>query len=93
MGIFLFNFVHRRGMDAMADDDLLLRPERWHERALEARAMARNAKEAQNRKRLLKVARAYERLAVRAKDWKAARERQQSRGQSSADKTHERTAD
>jgi hypothetical protein len=62
----------------MADDDFLLRPERWHQRALETLAMARNARESDNRKRLLKVARAYERLAVRAQEWKAARERQQT---------------
>ena len=62
----------------MADDDLLLRPERWHDRALETRTMARNARLAESRKRLLKVARAYERMAVRAQDWKAARERRQT---------------
>jgi hypothetical protein len=43
----------------MADDDFLLRPERWHDRALETIAMARDAKDGQDRKRLLKVARAY----------------------------------
>jgi len=62
----------------MADNDTLLCPERWHERGLEAREMARNAKETEDRKRLLKVARAYERLAVRAGEWKAPRERQQT---------------
>jgi hypothetical protein len=55
----------------MADKDFLLHPERWHERALETRAMACSATETQDRKRLLKVARAYERLAARAKEWKA----------------------
>ena len=64
-------------MAGMADHDLLLHPERWHDRALETRAMARNADEPQGRNRLLKVARAYDRLAARAQDWKAARERQQ----------------
>ncbi len=62
----------------MADKDFLLHPERWHDRALETRAMARNAKDPQDRERLLKVARAYERLSVRAQEWKTARERQQT---------------
>jgi len=62
----------------MADQDLLLQPERWHDRALETRAMARAADEPKDRKRLLRVARAYDRLAARAQDWKAARERRQA---------------
>ena len=57
----------------MADHDLLMHPERWHERALETRALACNAYAPQDRERLLKVARAYDRFAVRALDWKAAR--------------------
>jgi hypothetical protein len=61
----------------MADNDLLLRPERWHERALETRAMARNATETLDRRRLLKVARSYERLAARAEEWKPVRESRQ----------------
>jgi len=58
----------------MTDNDFLLHPERWHERAVETRAMAREASEVQDRKRLLKVARAYERLATRAEEWKPVRE-------------------
>jgi hypothetical protein len=65
-------------MAGTADHDLLLHPERWRDRALETRAMARNADEPLDRERLLKVARAYERLATRAQDWKAARERQRT---------------
>jgi hypothetical protein len=61
-------------MTGMADHDLLMNPERWHDRARETRAMARDAYEPQDRERLLKVARVYDRLAVRAVDWKAARE-------------------
>jgi hypothetical protein len=55
----------------MADSDFVLYLERWHERALEMRAMACSATETQDRKRLLKVARAYERLAARAEERKA----------------------
>jgi hypothetical protein len=54
----------------MADHHLFLHPERWRDRALEMRTMARNAKEPEDRQRLLKVARGYERLAARAEDWK-----------------------
>jgi hypothetical protein len=61
----------------MADRDLLLQAEHWHDRARQTRIMARNAKEAENRQRLLKVARGYDRLAARAEEWKAAREEQQ----------------
>jgi hypothetical protein len=57
----------------MADRDLLLQAEYWHDRARQTRIMARNAKEAENRQRLLKVARGYDRLAARAEEWKAAR--------------------
>ena len=64
----------------MVVDDLLLRPERWHDRALEIRAMARSARDAPARIRLLRVARAYERLAVRAQDWKVARVEAQAAG-------------
>lgn len=60
----------------MADDDLLMHPERWHDRAEKTRAMARDTREQHARDRLLKVARSYERLAARAQDWKAARERE-----------------
>jgi hypothetical protein len=63
-------------MAGMADDDLFFRPEHWRKRAKERLAMARNAKEPRDRERLLKVARSYQRLAVRAQDWKAAREDQ-----------------
>lgn len=61
----------------MTDNDFLLRPERWHQRAIETRAMACDAPEAQDRKRLLRVARAYERLATRAEEWKPVREESQ----------------
>jgi hypothetical protein len=62
----------------MADHDFLLHPERWHDRALETRALARNAEEPEDRQRLLKVARAYDRLATRAQGWKAALETQRT---------------
>lgn len=65
-------------MAGMADQDLLMNPERWHDRALETRAMARNAYEPQGRERLLKVARAYDCLAAREFDWKVAREADRS---------------
>jgi hypothetical protein len=61
----------------MVDRELLLQAEHWHNRALQTRIMARNAKEAENRQRLLKVARGYDRLAARVEEWKAAREKQQ----------------
>jgi len=61
----------------MVDRELLLQAEHWHNRALQTRIMARNAKEAENRQRLLKVARVYDRLAARVEEWKAAREKQQ----------------
>jgi hypothetical protein len=60
-------------MAGMANNDFLLHPDRWHERAVETRAMACNSA-AQDRKRLLKV---YERLAARAEEWKMVRERSQ----------------
>jgi hypothetical protein len=60
----------------MADRDFLLHPERWRDRAESTRSMARNAHETQDRERLLKTARGYDRLAARAEDWKAAREQQ-----------------
>lgn len=41
--------------------------ERWHDPALETRAMARKARKAQDQRRLLKVARSYERLAAGAR--------------------------
>ena len=50
----------------MADHDRLTQTERWRERADQSIAMARNAREAEARERLLKVARCYRRLAVRA---------------------------
>jgi len=59
-------------MTGMADPDLLMYPEH-RRRAEETIAMARNVQEAQARERLLKVARSYQRLAVRAK---AARKRE-----------------
>ncbi len=62
----------------MADGDFLYHPEHWRERAQERLAMARHAKEPQDRERLLKVARSYERLASRTRDWTRARENQPS---------------
>jgi hypothetical protein len=61
-------------MTLVADHNLPC-PERWRDRAQETLALARNAQEAQARERLLKVARSYRRLAVRAQNWKAARDR------------------
>jgi hypothetical protein len=58
----------------MANGDFFYYPEHWRERAQERLAMARHAKEPQDRERLLKVARSYERLASRTQDWKRARE-------------------
>jgi hypothetical protein len=75
--ISVFNCTQIR-MAGMADHDLLLHPERWHDRALEPPAMARNTDKPQDRVRLLKVARAYDRMAARAQDWKVARERQRT---------------
>ncbi|WP_245286471.1 hypothetical protein [Bradyrhizobium sp. ARR65] len=49
----------------MAGSDLFMHPEHWRERAKETIAMARNVQETQTRERLLKVARSYERLAMR----------------------------
>ena len=63
----------------MADDNLYFRPEHWRERAQERLAMARDAKQPRDRERLLKVARSYQRLAVRAQDWKAVGEDQPPR--------------
>ena len=61
-------------MTGMADRDLLMYSEHWRHRAEETIAMARNVQEAQARERLLKVARSYQRLAVRAKAaWKRER--------------------
>jgi len=53
----------------MANGDFFYHPEHWRERAQERLAMARQAKEPQDRERLLKVARSYERLASRTQDW------------------------
>jgi hypothetical protein len=54
----------------MVDRELLLQAEHWHNRALQMRLIARNANQAENRRRLLKVARGYDRLAARVKEWK-----------------------
>jgi hypothetical protein len=59
--------------DDMADHDLILHPKRWRDRALEMRAMARLATEPEDRQRLLKVARGYDRFAARAEEWTPAR--------------------
>jgi hypothetical protein len=59
----------------MSDRDVLMHPERWRDLAEETRTRARGVQEVEARDRLLKVARSYDRLAVRAEDWKAARER------------------
>jgi hypothetical protein len=58
----------------MTDRDLI-HPDHWLDRAESTRAMARDAIDPEERRRLLKVARGYERLAVRAEDWKAAGEK------------------
>jgi hypothetical protein len=43
-------------------------PKHWRDRAESTRAVACDATEPDDRQRLLKVARGYERLAVRAED-------------------------
>ncbi len=53
----------------MADHDVPQDRQYWDDRAQEMLSMARNAKEIPDRERLLKVARSYRRLAVRAQDW------------------------
>jgi hypothetical protein len=55
----------------MVDRDLLLHPEHSRDQALETHTMARKAREAEDRQRLLKVARDCDRLAARAEEWKA----------------------
>ena len=50
----------------------------WHDCAEKTRTMARDSREAEVRQRLIKVARSYERMAVRAEDWTAQRDRQRS---------------
>jgi hypothetical protein len=55
----------------MADNELLFRPDHWRERAQERLTMARNATDPRDRERLLKVARSYQRLAMRAQEGKA----------------------
>ena len=62
----------------MADRDFPLHPEHWLNRAESTRAMARNAHEANDRERLLKTARGYDRLAAREEDCKAACEKRQT---------------
>jgi hypothetical protein len=61
----------------MANGDFFYHPEHWRERAQERLAMARHAKEPQDRERLLKVA-VLRAPASRTQDWKRARESQQS---------------
>jgi len=53
----------------MADHDVLTSPQHWRECAQKTLAMARDSREAERRAQLLKVARSYERMAVRAQDW------------------------
>ena len=74
---FCTELMRKAGM--ADDDDLYFRPEHWRERAQERLAMARDAKQPRDRERLLKVARSYQRLAVRAQDWKAVGEDQPPR--------------
>jgi hypothetical protein len=62
----------------MADHNLLMHPQHWRDCAEKTLAMARNSREAEVRERLLKVARSYERMAVRAQDWTVARDSQRS---------------
>lgn len=56
----------------MTDRELLLNSQRWRDRALEARTMARNATQSEDQQRLLKVARGYDRFALRTEDCKTA---------------------
>jgi CYTH domain-containing protein len=56
----------------MTDHDFLVHPEHWRDRVQKTLAEADKVKEAQARHRLLKIAREYERLAVRAEESKAA---------------------
>ncbi len=50
----------------MTDHDFLLHPEHWRERVQKTLAAANKERKAEARDRLLKIAREYERLAVRA---------------------------
>jgi hypothetical protein len=54
----------------MTDYDVLMYPEYWRDRAEKTLAMARNLSDGTARERLLRVAKFYKRLAVRAEDWK-----------------------
>ena len=58
----------------MADYDVQMYPEYWRDRAEKTLAMARDLSDGTARERLLRVARSYKRLAVRAEDWKVPRE-------------------
>jgi len=62
----------------MADHDVPMHPQHWRDCAEKTLAMARDSREAEVRQRLLKVARSYERMAVRAQDWTAPPDGQKS---------------
>jgi hypothetical protein len=62
----------------MADHEVPLQPQHWRDCAEKTLAMARDSREAEVRQRLLKVARSYERMAVRAQDWTTRSDRQRS---------------
>jgi len=61
----------------MADHDVPTH-QHWHDCAEKTLAMARDSREAEVRQRLVKVARSYERMAVRAQDWTVSRDRERS---------------
>ena len=52
--------------------------QRWRDCAERTLAMARDSREAEVRQRLIKVARSYERMAMRAEDWTPSRESERS---------------
>jgi hypothetical protein len=66
-------YAELNGMAGLTDNNLLSQ-QLWHERASEILGMACNTTDAQERTRLIKVARAYERLATRAEDWNPERD-------------------
>jgi hypothetical protein len=60
--------------NCMTDHDFLLNPEHWRERAEETLAKAEQAWRPEARDRLLKIAKEYERLALRAEQWRSTRQ-------------------
>jgi hypothetical protein len=50
----------------------------WRDCAEKTLAMARDSREVEVRQRLIKVARSYERMAVRAQDWTASPDSERS---------------